>query len=34
MFLRAYWMQINAMNDNAGLMEKYMKDQGLGIRDE
>ena len=33
MFLRAYWMQINAMNDNAELMEKYMKDQGLGIRD-
>jgi predicted PurR-regulated permease PerM len=33
MFLRAYWMQINAMNDNAELMEKYMKDQGSGIKD-
>ena len=24
MFMRAYWMQINAMNDNAALMEKYL----------
>jgi hypothetical protein len=26
MFARAYWMQINAMNDNAALMEKYLRD--------
>ena len=27
MFLRAYWVQIHAMHENAGLMEKYLKDE-------
>src|SRR5215212_7420855 len=27
MFLRAYWVQIHAMQENAGLMEKYLKDE-------
>lgn len=26
MYARAYWVQIRAMNDNATLMEKYLKD--------
>jgi hypothetical protein len=26
LFMRAYWMHINAMNANAELMEKYLKD--------
>jgi hypothetical protein len=26
MFLRAYWIQIRAMNENATLMEKYLKE--------
>jgi hypothetical protein len=26
MFARAYWVQIKAMNENASLMEKYLKD--------
>lgn len=26
MFARAYWIQIRAMNENATLMEKYLKD--------
>ena len=26
MFLRAYWVQIHAMHENASLMEKYLKD--------
>ena len=25
-FARAYWIEINAMNENATLMEKYLKD--------
>jgi hypothetical protein len=28
MFMRAYWIEIHAMNENAGLMEKYLKDEG------
>jgi hypothetical protein len=27
MFLRAYWVQIHAMHENAGLMERYLKDE-------
>jgi hypothetical protein len=26
MFARAYWIQIKAMNENASLMERYLKD--------
>jgi hypothetical protein len=26
MFARAYWIQIRAMNENATLMEKYLKE--------
>lgn len=26
-FARAYWVEINAMNENATLMEKYLKDE-------
>jgi hypothetical protein len=26
MFARAYWVQIKAMNENASLMEKYLRD--------
>ena len=26
MFLRAYWIQIRAMNENATLMERYLRD--------
>lgn len=33
MFMRAYWMQINAMNDNAEMMEKYLKDGETRIKD-
>ena len=28
MFARAYWVQIRAMNENASLMEKYLRDEG------
>lgn len=27
MFARAYWIQIRAMNENATLMERYLKDE-------
>lgn len=27
MFARAYWLQIRAMNENATLMEKYLKEE-------
>ena len=32
-FMRAYWVEINAMNANAELMEKYMGDKRLEIGD-
>ena len=27
MFLRAYWVQIHAMHENASLMERYLRDE-------
>ncbi len=27
MFVRAYWVQIHAMHDNASLMERYLRDE-------
>jgi len=30
MYGRAYWVQLQAMLENAALMEKYLRDEGIG----